>query len=121
MNAYRRYFQKLDKEMHLKILERQILDTIVRFLDARNIDTSDLKERQTTILNNGLVVSGSGSIQAESLAVGPQAQALVDKVKRKRPASAESRFEETQPGVMIFTGILMRRWRGGGHGQFRSQ
>jgi len=81
VNTYRRYFQKLDKEMHLKILERQILDTIVRFLDARNIDTSDLKERQTTILNNGLVVSGSGTIQAESMAVGTHAQAFVDKFK----------------------------------------
>jgi hypothetical protein len=67
--------------MHLKILERQILDTIVRFLDARNIDTSDLKERQTTILNNGLLVSGSGTIHAESLAVGTNSQAFVDKVK----------------------------------------
>ncbi|HEY2116673.1 MAG TPA: hypothetical protein VGJ51_16375, partial [Candidatus Angelobacter sp.] len=80
--VYRRYFQKLDKEMSVKILERQIFDTIVHFLDAKGVDTSDLKERQTTLLNNGLVVSGSGTIQAESLAVGAGSQALASKVKQ---------------------------------------
>jgi len=82
VSVYRRYFQKLDKEMNMKILERQIFDTIIDFLDAKGIDTSDLKERQTTLLNNGLVVSGSGTIQAESLAVGAGSQALASKVRQ---------------------------------------
>lgn len=77
--AYRRYFQKLDKEMYLKIIERQILDSIIEFVDGKNIDTSDLKDRQTTILNNGVIVSG-GSIKAESLAVGEKARAAVTRL-----------------------------------------
>jgi hypothetical protein len=73
---YRRFFQKLDKEMHVKIVERQIFDTIIRFLDARNIDTSDLIERRTTIMNSGVIVSGQGSLTAENVAVGQQAKAV---------------------------------------------
>ena len=67
---YRHYFQKLDKEMYMKILEGQILDTIIRFLADRNIDTSDLKETQTRIINSGIIVSGGGSVEANTLAVG---------------------------------------------------
>jgi hypothetical protein len=64
---YRRYFQYLDKEMYIKIIERQLLESIVEFLDARNIDTSDSKKRQDTILNNGVIVS-DGSFLADSQA-----------------------------------------------------
>ncbi len=73
-SEFRVFFQKLDRDMHFKIIERQLLDLIVDFLDEHNIDTSDLKERQTTILNNGVIVSG-GMIKAKSLAVGKGAKA----------------------------------------------
>jgi hypothetical protein len=56
-NTYRSYFQRLDKEMYLKIIEHCLLEGIVNFVDARNIDTTDLKERQKFILNNGIIVS----------------------------------------------------------------
>jgi hypothetical protein len=65
--GYHQYFQQLDKEMYLKIIERQVLDTAVDFLDRHDIDTSDLRQRQTTILNNGVV---AGSVSADSVAVG---------------------------------------------------
>ncbi len=68
------YFQKLDKEMYAKILEREILDAIIEFLDDHNIDTSEFKERETTILNSGIIVQG-GNVEAQSLAVGAGAQA----------------------------------------------
>lgn len=68
------YFQKLDSEMFQKIVERQLLDGLIEFLDDHGIDTSDLKERETAILNNGVIVTG-GSIHAESLAVGRRARA----------------------------------------------
>ena len=85
---YRRYFQKLDKEMYMKILERQILDSIIEFLDRRNIDTSDLKERQTTILNNGVIVSG-GSVEVDNLAVGERARTVVTRLaKAAQPSRA---------------------------------
>jgi hypothetical protein len=72
--SYRRYFQRLDREMYVKTLEQRLLDAIIQFLDEHNVDTSDLVERQTTILNNGVMLSG-GTIQAESLAVGTGARA----------------------------------------------
>ena len=70
----RRYFDRLDADTHLKILERQILESMVEFLDARNINTTQFKKQQTTILNSGLIVTG-GALTAESLAVGPNAKA----------------------------------------------
>jgi hypothetical protein len=78
-NMYRRYFQQLDREMTSKIVERQILDSIAQFLRERNIDTSELEERQTAILNNGLIVSG-GTFNAESVAVGSGAQSLLSRL-----------------------------------------
>ena len=79
---YRRYFQKLDSELYKKVLERQIFDTIIRFLDLRNIETSDLRERQTTVLNSGVIVSGSGTIQAGTFAVGSHSTAVSEKQER---------------------------------------
>lgn len=76
---YRRYFQQLDQEMTSKIVERQLLDTITEFLRDRNIDTFEVEERQTAILNNGLIVSG-GTVNAESLAVGVNSQSLLSRV-----------------------------------------
>jgi len=68
-HEYRRYFQKLDKEMYFKVLEKNILDSILTFLEENNVDVSELKQRQSMILNNGVIVSG-GSMTAENLSVG---------------------------------------------------
>lgn len=75
---FRQFFQKLDSEMYQKVIERQILDAIITFLDEHDIDTSDLKERETAILNNGVIVTG-GSVRADSLAVGQRARASTAK------------------------------------------
>lgn len=83
-NEYRRYFQKLDKEMYFKVLEKNILDSILTFLEERNVDVSEFKQRQTTILNNGVIVSG-GTLTANNLAVGEQAKStstMTDKVTK---------------------------------------
>lgn len=68
------YFQKADGDFYLKVLERTLLDRIIAFLDAHQIDTSDLRERQMMILNSGIIVHG-GDVNAESLAVGEGARA----------------------------------------------
>lgn len=65
----RHYFQLLDRIMYVKLVEQQIFDAIITFLEGRDIDTSELRKRQTTVLNNGVIVSG-GQINAQSLAVG---------------------------------------------------
>jgi hypothetical protein len=79
---YREYFQKLDQEMYLKTIERRILDSLIDFLDERNIDTSDLKERQLAILNSGVIVAG-GNVTARSMTVGDQAKSVVMNVARR--------------------------------------
>jgi hypothetical protein len=66
---YSRYFQKLDKTMYVKVLERTILDSIVDVLDAHNIDTGEIVERRSTIINNGIMAPG-GSVKADNIAVG---------------------------------------------------
>lgn len=73
-NLFTHYFQVLDETMYVKLVEKQILDSILSFLDQRGIDTSDLKERQATIFNNGVMMSG-GSINAGGFAVGQGARA----------------------------------------------
>lgn len=80
-NEYRHYFQKLDREMFLKILERQILDSITNFLDVHNIDTSDLRAREDVILNNGVIVTG-GSVAAQNLTVGERAKSVMNNMNQ---------------------------------------
>ncbi|WP_433222947.1 hypothetical protein [Microtetraspora malaysiensis] len=72
---YQRYFQKLDGEMYTKVVEQRIFDALVQFLDKHHIDTGELVQRQTTILNNGVMVTGNGSINAENVAGGAGAHA----------------------------------------------
>ena len=73
-DGYVHYFQRMDKELCEKAIEKQVLDSIVDFLDGLGIDTSDLRERQNTILNQGIVLQG-GDVNAQSLAVGAGAKA----------------------------------------------
>ncbi len=79
---YREFFQKLDKEMNAKFIEKEILDTVINYLDAHDIDTSELRDRQTTILNNGVIMSG-GSIKAQSLSMGSGARATLNRLRGK--------------------------------------
>ena len=74
-STYQQYFQIIDKEMYIKIIQSHLLEAIIDFLDSKNIDTTELKERQTTILNSGVIMSGSSTINAGALGVGTQAQA----------------------------------------------
>jgi hypothetical protein len=70
--SYSRYFQKLDKEMYVKLFDRTLLASVVDFLEAHDIDTSELVERSQTIINHGIMVPG-GSVKAHNLAVGQNA------------------------------------------------
>jgi hypothetical protein len=84
-NEYRRYFQRLDKEMYLKVLEKNILDSILTFLEENDVDVSELKQRQTTILNHGVILSG-GNMTTQNLSVGVGAK--VENVAQKFAAKA---------------------------------
>ena len=72
---YRVYFQRLDKEMHVKIVQQHVIDFITEFLAAHDVDTSELCSKGETIMNYGVIVSG-GSVQAGSVAVGKGARAV---------------------------------------------
>jgi len=78
---YTRYFQWADTDSYQKTLEREILGALVDFLDARGVDTSDLRERSSTILNNGVIVQ-NGDIKAGSMAVGERAKSVQRKLTR---------------------------------------
>jgi hypothetical protein len=60
--------------MRIQVTQQAVLNLIIDFLDDRNIDTSEIKDRQIAILNNGVIVAG-GALQASSVAVGAGAQA----------------------------------------------
>jgi hypothetical protein len=94
-NVYRRYFQKLDREMYLKTLESQILTCIVEFLDERNIDTSSLKEAQTKIVNSGIILTGGSSLDANTLAVGHGSSAI----SNDAPGAGAVKFIKKLTGV----------------------
>ena len=88
-NEYNRYFQKLDQEMYLKSIERRIVEGLSKFLDSKNLDTSDFKETRSTILNHGVMVSG-GSVQAQNLTVGEQAKSIFSNISTGGVTSGSS-------------------------------
>ncbi len=81
---YSHFFQKMDQEMYVKVVETRLLDTLIDFLDEHDVDTTELRSRQTTILNQGTLV---GSVRAEVVAIGPGAKASQQKKTRvtRRP------------------------------------
>ncbi|MEV3937961.1 hypothetical protein AB0K52_18520 [Glycomyces sp. NPDC049804] len=52
------YFQYRDSVKYIEILERQILDALLDYLRANNVDVSELDERANTIVNNGVINYG---------------------------------------------------------------
>jgi hypothetical protein len=64
---YRRYFQRLDKEMYDKVLERTVLDSIAETLDEHGIDPSEIDERRASITNINTMITGGN---VGTLAVG---------------------------------------------------
>ena len=72
---FQRYFQKLDSDQYTKIVEKNIFQSLVDFLDDHGIDTGELVQRQTTILNNGIYVTGDATVNATNLAAGKKAKA----------------------------------------------
>jgi len=72
--------------MLVKTLERCVLDAVVDFLERQRIDTAGIRERETAILNSGVIISG-GTIRAESLAIGRGAMSRVRRMVGKAKAA----------------------------------
>ena len=90
-SKYRRFSIQRDSDMLVKTLERCVLDAVIDFLERQRIDTAGIRERETAILNSGVIISG-GTIKAESLAIGRGAMSrvrrMVGKAKAARTAAA---------------------------------
>lgn len=64
------YFQYQDIRQHSKIIERRLFTTIGEYLKGLGVDTSEFWQRATAILNNGVIVTGSGSVNVTNSAFG---------------------------------------------------
>jgi len=71
---YHNYFQKTDAAKHLKVVERHVLAALLDFLDTRGVDTTEFRNRQMTILNQGVIQTG-GVSNVGNQAVGSEATA----------------------------------------------
>ncbi|MEU1294822.1 hypothetical protein ABZ439_20585 [Streptomyces sp. NPDC005840] len=69
------YFQIVDAERVLSLVQRHTLAAVAEFLDARGYDTTDFREQQQTILNQGIIQQGGLSVVGNQ-AVGPDATAI---------------------------------------------
>ena len=76
---YQRYFQRLDKSLYTKVLEKRLLEAIEEFLDTRGLDTSEFNETRQTIENHGVFVADGGTFKAGSVAVRKGARASAKK------------------------------------------
>lgn len=74
-NAYDNFFQKLDVDRQCKTAQRNILASVLDFLDAHGVDTSEFRKQQTSILNHGVLQLG-GTYSVKAQAVGPGAKAV---------------------------------------------
>jgi len=73
---YHNYFQKTDATKHLKLIERHVLTALLDFLDGHDVDTTEFRNRQMTILNQGIIQTG-GISNVGNQAVGTEATATV--------------------------------------------
>ena len=71
---YKHYFQHQDYYFFQQLVDKRILSSIVDFLDAHGIDTSDVKEQTNVLMNQGVIVQ-NGNVEAQNLAVGSGARA----------------------------------------------
>ena len=72
----------------MKIVEDNVFQAMVDFLDEHGIDTSRLVERQTTIQNNGVFVSGNATVNATNIAAGKKAEAKSSTSHKTEPSPA---------------------------------
>lgn len=73
-NEYQRYFQKVDMDIMIKLLNDRFLNAMEKYLKSKNISTERFSESSTQIFNNGVIVSG-GSVKADNIAVGENSSA----------------------------------------------
>ncbi|MCX6077492.1 MAG: hypothetical protein NTW78_11505 [Campylobacterales bacterium] len=63
------FYNIMDEQQLSKQIEKSFFIHLVKFLDSKNIDTFELTQQETTIINHGLIMSG-GEFKAENMALG---------------------------------------------------
>lgn len=71
------YFQYQDIAQHSKVVERQLIAAVGDFLYELGVDSSEFIQRTTAILNNGVMNTGTGTINIDRSAVGEQSYVAV--------------------------------------------
>lgn len=79
-NSLQTFYNSMDNEQFFKETEKKIFNSLINFLESKNIDTWDLSQQQTMIVNNGLMMSG-GEIKANNLMTGQMAKFFGAKIK----------------------------------------
>jgi hypothetical protein len=74
-SKWQRYFQVLDDARYVKVIQQRIFRSLVEFLEEHDIDTASLVARSETLVNNGVMVTGGGTVNAQAVAAGANAQA----------------------------------------------
>ncbi|WP_345362552.1 hypothetical protein [Actinoallomurus liliacearum] len=70
------FFQDMDVKKYGDIVQKRVSELVIDFLEERNLDTGEYRARQATILNQGIIQTGSGRIvNTGRLAVGENASA----------------------------------------------
>ncbi len=83
---FHRYFQQVDSQMYVKIVERRVLDTLTDFLADHQVDISELRERQNVIYNGGVFTSGNATVHFVNSAVAAGAASrIMGRVGRTPP------------------------------------
>lgn len=67
-NSFQTFYNSMDSEQFSKRVEKTFFDVLVGFLDSKNIDTSELAQQESAIINQGLIVSGN--LNANAVGVG---------------------------------------------------
>jgi hypothetical protein len=74
--AAHHFFQAMDVKKYGDIVQKRLSEVVIDFLEEKNLDTGEYRARQATILNHGIIQTGSGEIiNAGRLAVGDNASA----------------------------------------------
>lgn len=68
------YYQRTDVDRVKKSLDKVVLEVLADYLERHGIDVTDLRNKEMTIVNSGILVQG-GDVNAQTLAVGQSAVA----------------------------------------------
>jgi hypothetical protein len=57
----RTYIQRLDASKYTQIIERLVIETVLDYLDSKDVDTTSYRARAEAIYNSGIIVAGNVS------------------------------------------------------------